>query len=689
MNTSRYSGIFILLFIFVIIISGCNKTSRLDEEYLSGEDLRTDSLLNFYDSRVFVNPDSVRQMIINDKRTMQDSVNYYFLHRFLFFYYEMKAYPDSGSYVCRDVLRFCQKPDRKKTPRLAKLEAAACIAIGDYISRLGLYDSSNVYINQAIDALYRPEAAVHKNKLPDYYLMLSNNYSFSGKYPEAIRACNQSLLLADSLHLVVNVKIRTYVKLARNYLSLKNYKLADYFFELIEQNEDKLDIYEQYNNAGARGEYYLDTKAYDKAILYYRKGYDYAKESGVDYFLSPIFGNLGECYLQLNQLDSAQFYLDKASGYYTKYKDFSDPSIIHYVNLLYADLYTRKNELSKAERILSEYADVSIPSSHTAYLAERNLEELYSKKGDFKKAYEHRLKADIYNDSIRGIMAQNLLAEVESRYMQDTTLMKRDILISQKEQKVQEFRNMSLVLVLILVIIVLGVFAVVIYIRRKNELRHSRQMSAMTKLRMENVRNRVSPHFILNVLNSIVPGMREHESLNHSVQLLIQSIRNSLLISEESAITLGEEINIVKDYVELRKNINPHLPGLQWNIAPDVNLNVLLPSMMLQIPVENSLKYAFDPASLDKQIVIDITQKNDLVSIVIEDNGMGFDPSRQPENNQGTGTGLKILYRTVALLNEKNHRKIKFSIQNKADTEPDGHGTKVLIGIPVGFRYDN
>ncbi len=59
------------------------------------------------------------------------------------------------------------------------------------------------------------------------------------------------------------------------------------------------------------------------------------------------------------------------------------------------------------------------------------------------------------------------------------------------------------------------------------------------------------------------------------------------------AVSLEEELQMVTGYSSLRHETNPFLPMPQFHIAKDVDMKLMLPSMIIQIPVENALKHAF------------------------------------------------------------------------------------------------
>lgn len=112
--------------------------------------------------------------------------------------------------------------------------------------------------------------------------------------------------------------------------------------------------------------------------------------------------------------------------------------------------------------------------------------------------------------------------------------------------------------------------------------------------------------------------------------------------------------------------------------------------MMIQILVENAVKYAFQTEGVNNpnKLSVSIRQTVADLIIVVEDNGVGFTPGRYSDTAKGTGSGLKVLFRTADLLNRKNQRKIKFQIDNLADLNPELHGTRALCQVPLIYNYE-
>jgi len=107
--------------------------------------------------------------------------------------------------------------------------------------------------------------------------------------------------------------------------------------------------------------------------------------------------------------------------------------------------------------------------------------------------------------------------------------------------------------------------------------------------------------------------------------------------------------------------------------------------MTLQIPVENALKHALRQKEGEKNLMIALTLIEFGILITIQDNGNGYYPDKST-TTKGTGTGLKVLYQTIQLLNSKNTHKIGFDISNLPGETATG--TKVEITVPEDYDFE-
>ena len=105
--------------------------------------------------------------------------------------------------------------------------------------------------------------------------------------------------------------------------------------------------------------------------------------------------------------------------------------------------------------------------------------------------------------------------------------------------------------------------------------------------------------------------------------------------------------------------------------------------MMIQIPVENSVKHALRGKEGERNLWIAADRRKGGVRIRITDNGGGYHPESR---NRGTGTGMKVIMQTIQILNMKNQAAIDISVHNV--TLPSGEtGCEVTFLLPDKYDY--
>ncbi|WP_173022499.1 tetratricopeptide repeat-containing sensor histidine kinase [Parabacteroides merdae] len=582
----------------------------------------------------------------------------------------------------KEVIRYCT--DHASFDRSRTLLAEAFNNQGVYWQELGERDSAIRVLKSSVDIL---QTARNRSILTSVYINLADCHLQKGDYPHCGFYYRKALSVSDSLGFGYRDHFAIYSGLAKLYLELGNFPEANEYFVKAEQIGNSCTPYERYFFSNTRGNYYYNTKEYEKALDWFRKA-----DRITDAFPQPLYkaivrGNLGEIFILIRQPDSARFYLDDARRLFGK--AYEQPSFRYYMDGLYASLALLENDLSQAERLLSSAHDLNQVNPLYTYYNNRRMEELYYKKKDYRKAYEFKDKADMLNDSLRNMKVRNSLAEIDFRYRQDTTLLKMDIQLINTRDEMSRWKTIAYYCVLLLLLSLLASLCWILYRRRKHEKQYWIQMATMNRLRMAVVRNRISPHFIFNALNIILPTFRQYDGLDKPIRLLIKVLRGNLFFSEQIAVPLKDEIQLVKEYLQLRLLGNPDRIRIIWELPPEIPDTWKIPSMSVQIPVENAVKYAFDPENEEACIHIRIIEKQGSLFIAIEDNGVGLAADMQNrQEEQGTGYGLKILRQTIDILNSRNKNKMNFIIQDRSLLEPGGHGTLVSLVVPLDYTFD-
>ncbi|ALJ06686.1 histidine kinase [Pseudalgibacter alginicilyticus] len=211
----------------------------------------------------------------------------------------------------------------------------------------------------------------------------------------------------------------------------------------------------------------------------------------------------------------------------------------------------------------------------------------------------------------------------------------------------------------------------------------------ITNLRLENLRSQMNPHFIFNALNSIQDYIISNEKELASSYLVKFSrlIRIYLDYSQQNEITLAEELNALKLYLELEKV--RFEDELEYQISIDNLLNtnqIKVPSLFIQPYVENALKHGLLHKLNDRKLHIEakIIQQNKL-QITVEDNGIGRAHSEKLKrpNQQHKPFATKANKERVHLYKNKLKRDITITTNDLYDKNNEAAGTKVVITMPI------
>lgn len=228
----------------------------------------------------------------------------------------------------------------------------------------------------------------------------------------------------------------------------------------------------------------------------------------------------------------------------------------------------------------------------------------------------------------------------------------------------------------------------ILYVRLRNDSRSAekKQQKKITLLKMEAIRARMTPHFLFNALSALTAENTGTDEIRSKIKTVMSLLRRSVDNTEQLGIPLSEELELVKGYIELQKLHIPEPFMVTIDIEPGINMDQLIPAMILQIPVENAIKHGLLPLSGEKRLEIRVGKYESGLKITVEDNGVGYLDSAN--RTIGTGTGLKILYQTIALLNLKNSHKIEFSITDQSSKGIPGQGTVVKIRVPDNYNFE-
>lgn len=196
----------------------------------------------------------------------------------------------------------------------------------------------------------------------------------------------------------------------------------------------------------------------------------------------------------------------------------------------------------------------------------------------------------------------------------------------------------------------------------------------------------MNPHFIFNVLNGIkaLGNSGKTKELNSVISKFSVLLRGILNNSRKEEITLQEEIQLLKNYIELEQRMSSKI--FTYTINEDLNNidaeEILIPTMLIQPFIENCIEHAFQ-TNIEGHIIIDLYVKHRFLYLSITDNGIGFIQSKKRKSKTNhKSLALNVSKERLHIISSKNLFKITEIIEKDIVK-----GTKVSFRIPLKTDY--
>lgn len=662
----------------LLLLLSCGNTDRHRDKHLC-EQTFVDSLEARVQDSLFSNVHYSRSLINDALVQVQDSQVYYRLLALYGKTFFVSSDFDSIYYYNHKVKKF--SPKTSDCPQWNDVLADVYNIQGNVCIQLNRPDSSVIYYKKAYD--YRLKGR-WLHLLPDICINTADAYLHCGNLAYTASYYRRALFLCDSLNLSEHAKFPVYYGLAQTYMELRDFELSNHYYEMAGQFFNEMNVGEKWIYLNNRGNHYYYKKDYREALNFMRRANALvSSHSQMVFEQNLVKVNLGELYLLTDNLDSAQVCLDESYRYFT---EIQHNSAVYYIETQMIELALKKGNIAQAHKMIER----TIPQGHldANMLMIRNqyLQHYFERTGDYRRAYEY-LKSDCdLDDSIRSERVQMRVAELDMRYQQDTVLLRKEVQIQRQAGEVRVLKLSVYIWVLVCVLLIAGVVVIIWYMRKKREFLRERFFRQINRVRMENLRSRISPHFTFNVLGREINQLKGSEEVKNNLMELVKYLRRSLELTEKLAVSLQDELDFVRSYIELeRGRVGDDFTA---TVTLDEGLDgtrIQIPSMIVQIPVENAIKHGLAGKDGDKELTVRVSREGNGIRITVCDNGRGYLP-QVSSATRGTGTGLKVLYQTIQLLNTKNKSdKIRFDITNRNDGQT---GTLVSVYVPFHFSYD-
>ncbi len=563
-----------------------------------------------------------------------------------------------------------QKPSKER----ARLLAKAYQTHGAYYDQYYFNpDSSAIYFRKAVD---NAELSGIQEDLPQAYSNYANAMRMAASLDSAAFYYHRAITTADSLRLDKIHYIPLYNGIASVLTDMRDFANSSYWWRKSMDILDSMSQYDKFNTLTGYGNdfyYRKDFEGAKKVFTSLRNMLDSVPETQWEKMFTDV--NLADSYIRLGETQNAISILDSAANYFSTYQP--NPVVTSYIHTLLIRAATVDGEYERGLNLarIHPEADTLRLEQHLARL--KAMEDLYREVGNHKLAYLTRCRHDHLNDSLRSYNLSQQISALNAQYQRDRRIL--DLEAGNTRQQAHIYKLMAAIAISLAVIVILVLFFVIRRINMKR--REERMMNKIISLRQENLRNRITPHFIYNALNHELQNEKSGKASH--LDALVHLIRRQQIIASEILIPFSEELKFTDDYISVIGDNGRDPLDYKYYIEDGINPEFLFPAMTLQILVENAFKHGFttlEPGT-ERKLEISVKSSGEGRITVSVFNNCGPLPS----NAEKGGTGLHVLVETIRLINEHNREQTLISIDTDAEREGI-RGYNAIITFPNNLK---
>jgi putative methionine-R-sulfoxide reductase with GAF domain/anti-sigma regulatory factor (Ser/Thr protein kinase) len=209
--------------------------------------------------------------------------------------------------------------------------------------------------------------------------------------------------------------------------------------------------------------------------------------------------------------------------------------------------------------------------------------------------------------------------------------------------------------------------------------------------RLQSLRLQMNPHFLFNALNSVQQMILANEEMVATKYLsrFSKLLRAILVHSDKESITLREELEILKLYIEL-ESIR-FKESFKYEIVCDETIDtdeVKVPTLLLQPFVENAIWHGLMHKEGNRKLRIEFNEKNDVLQCIIEDNGIGRKKAQAikgvlPNGSKHQSKGIAVSTERLKAMKNRAGAEGSIVFVDLQDAAGNASGTRIAINFPI------
>lgn len=563
------------------------------------------------------------------------------------------------------------------------------------------------------------------NGISGSYNNIGNIYADQGNYSEAINYYTKSLKVKEELKDEYGVAM-SFSNIGAIYSEQSNYpKALEYFKKALliyEKSENQLKSSTILSDIGG---VYKNNKEIDKALFYFNKGLEISRKQGNKRKIADYLNDIGNIYSDqfeyekalsffykslkvnkeinsktgiskgLNNIADVQVSLNEYEKAFLNYRKAIsiNKEIGYQIGLLkpylgIATIYYKEKKYKQALEYSYKSRELAIEFNALKPLSNisKLLSEIYLAQKKYKRALESYQEFKMLNDSVFNESNVKKMAQLEYKYKYQQELdfaKQREIKLNSKIETADrnlldsEREKLWFAIGFLLLLMILGIS---VFVQR---IKNIKSINQNILIEQKLLRSQMTPHFIFNSL-SVLQGMvlnKESEKAVNYLSKFSKLLRINLESSRDKIVPLENEIQAIENYLTLQNLSASTLYNYKIEVGKEIDQKrTLIPSMLIQPFVENSVEHAFGKKEQQKEIKIELIYANSQLTCVITDNGKGIEVDNNKRSSQKKSLATQITSERLEMLSKEFKVAAGITIENQKHVGKKG--TKVTLLLP-------
>ena len=492
-----------------------------------------------------------------------------------------------------------------------------------------------------------------------YQYVASNPYKALDYYQKAILVADKDVSLK-----IESIKLNTYVGSIHS--EMEEYEKAIPYFKKVIKQYPSIGSYDQL------GSIYTKLTKNDSALFYLEKAIELERTTNHNLYLAHSLGTLAVIKSRMNKSSEADKIIEES----IKLLELHELEMVRtpiYLNASKA--YLNNNDLVNSEK----YGLKALASTKTTKNPSlekdiwKALYKLYEKQKDYKQALNAYTKFTFLKDSL---INNNRKLEVSRKQIQFEA--DKEKLVAQNE--IEHQKTLTTAAITTGSVLLLAALIGFLLFKRKQKSDFQAKVS-VTELKA--LQAQMNPHFIFNSLNSINSFIikNDSESATNYLTKFSKLIRKTLESSAEKEVLLKDDIEVLKNYLDIEKKRlnNSFTYTIQVDDSVDAN-NTLIPPLILQPFLENSIWHGIAQMENSGHITIEFKKEYNMLFCSVDDNGVGRQQGVKP-NKQNTSLGINLTKNRIDIINIQQKTKGSLKIIDKEQ------GVRVEVKLPLKHAF--